>query len=99
VSKFDFSREALRDLDKIRRRYHQVASVRVADMVETAIFDAVLDCARLPIIGHRRSDVHDKSILFHTVYEYEIIFRRQPDVFVLRVIHGRRDLPKRLGSG
>jgi plasmid stabilization system protein ParE len=97
VSKFELSQQALRDLNKIRRRYHLVASVRVADMVEEAIFDGIRECVRLPMIGHRRPDIRDRTILFHKVYEYAIVFRRQPEVFVVRIIHEKRDVPKRLG--
>jgi len=96
VSSYRLTRQALGDLEKIRRDYHEKASVQVADMVEAKIFRAMADCARLPVIGHRRSDIRDKSLLFHAVYEYLIVFQRQPEVLVLRVIHGRRDLPERL---
>jgi len=99
VSKFELSSEAVRDLEKLRRRLKREASIRVADMVEDAIFAGVRECERLTLIGHRRDDIPDKSLLFYYVYDYAIIFRRQPDVFVLRVIHGARDIPKRLSLG
>ncbi len=98
MSKFQVSREAARDLAKLRRRLHREASIRVADMVEDAIYAGILECERLPMIGHSRVDIHDQSLLFYYVYEYAIIFRRQPDVYVLRVIHGARDMPKRLSK-
>jgi len=98
VSKFELSRQALRDLEKIRRRLHHEASIAVADMVEDAIFAGIAEVARLSMIGHRRADMRDKSLLFYYVYEYAIIFRRQPEVFVLRVIHGARDMPRVLAK-
>lgn len=96
MSKFELSNEALRDLEKLRRRLKREASVGVADMVEDAIFTGILECERLAMIGHPRADIRDKSLLFYYVYDYAIIFRRQPDVFVVRVIHGARDMPNRL---
>jgi plasmid stabilization system protein ParE len=96
VSKFELSYEAVRDLDKLRRRLTREASVRVADMVEDAIFAGILECERLPMIGHPRPDIRDKSLLFYYVYDYAVIFLRQPDVFIVRVIHGARDMPNRL---
>jgi len=97
VNSFELSRAALRDLEKLRRRLHSEAGVRVADMVEDAIFAGIPEVARLPMIGHRRPDVPDQALLFFYVYDYATIFRRRPDVFVLRVIHGARDIPNRLG--
>ncbi len=96
MSKFELSNEAVRDLEKLRRRLKREASVRVADMVEDKIFAGILECERLPMIGHPRADIRDKSLLFYYVYDYAIIFRRQPNVFVMRVIHGARDIPDRL---
>ncbi len=96
MSKFELSNAAIRDLEKLRRRLQREASVRLANMVEDAIFPGIRECERLILIGHQRDDVPDKSLLFYYVYDYAIIFRRQPDVFVLRVIHGARDIPKRL---
>ncbi len=86
----------MRDLEKLRRRLKRKASVRVADMVEDAIFAGILECERLSMIGHPHADIRDKSLLFYYVYDYAIIFRRQPYVFVVRVIHGARNLPKLL---
>ncbi len=63
-------------------------------MVEDAIFAGILECERLPMIGHPHADIRDKSVLFYYVYNYAIIFRRQPDVFVVRVVHGARDMTK-----
>jgi len=98
VSEFELSRQALRDLEKIRRRLHHEASLAVADMVEDAIFAGIAEVARLSMIGHRRPDMHDKSLLFYYVYEYAIIFQRKPQVVVLRVIHGARDMPRILAK-
>jgi len=47
-------------------------------------------------LATRAPDIRDKSLLFYYVYDYAIIFRRQPNVFVVRVIHGARDIPNRL---
>jgi plasmid stabilization system protein ParE len=71
------------------------ASAEAAERIEARIFGAFDDLTRLPPIGHRRLDVRRSDLLFHVVDPYLIAFRREREqVMIIRVLHGRRDVPR-----
>jgi plasmid stabilization system protein ParE len=67
VIDYRLSNEALADLDEIRRYITKRDSEAAADNVEIQIFDAFDQLVRLPMIGHRRFDVKQETMLFHNV--------------------------------
>lgn len=84
---------ALRDLDGIQRYLTSEASAETAERIETKLFAAFDDLARLPPVGHRRSDVDRRGVLFHLLKPYMIAFRRDAhQVIIIRVLHGRRNI-------
>jgi plasmid stabilization system protein ParE len=72
------------------------ASERVAARVEKRIIAAFEELVRLPSIGHRRTDLRQSQLRFYKVFDYLIVFRREPRVVILRVVHGKRDVERLL---
>jgi plasmid stabilization system protein ParE len=83
-------------MQKIDEYLEEKASREVADKVEKALFDAFEELVRLRFVGYRRDDVRQKTLLFYTVFSYVIAFRREPQVVIVSVVHGARNLPKLL---
>jgi hypothetical protein len=51
--------------------------------------------ADMPGMGHRRRDVKDARLLYWAVHPYLIVYRfTRRTVYILRVVHGSRDLRK-----
>ena len=92
VTEFLVTPRALRDLNEIRIYLEQKAGDRVADRVENRIFSAFDMLVQLKAVGHRLKDMRQSELRFHRVYRYVIVFRREPRVVVLRVLHGARDI-------
>ena len=68
-------------------------SVEAAQKVDDALHAAMRALARMPGMGHRRSDVDDPRILFWRVYSYLIAYRvERGTIVVVRVVHGARDI-------
>ena len=86
--------QAFADLNEISQYIEQRESERVALRVESKIFDAFEMLVRLPQVGHRRRDLRQPELRFFRVYRYMIVFRREPEVVVLRVLHGSRDIAR-----
>lgn len=86
---------AIRDLEEIATYLTHEASPETALRIESKLFAAFGDLARLPSMGHHRFDVRNETDLFHVVSSYLIVFRRKSDqVTILRVLHGRRDVAR-----
>jgi plasmid stabilization system protein ParE len=85
---------AYRDLRSIRSSLTREASERIADRVEVRLFREFQEISRLPQMGHRHQSISNADLLVHIVWEYAILFRRSPEVLIVRVLHGRRDLTK-----
>lgn len=96
MDEYRLSAQALRDLARIRRYLLREASVKVADKIEDALFKGFEELIRLPWIGHARADIRSGSVRFHTVYRYVIAFQREPQVVIVRVLHGARNLKRLL---
>jgi plasmid stabilization system protein ParE len=92
VAEFRVTPRAFRDLNEIRIYLEKNAGDRVADRVESRIFAAFDMLVQLEAVGHRRRDMRQPELRFHRVYRYMIVFRREPGVVVLRVLHGARDI-------
>jgi toxin ParE1/3/4 len=94
---YSLTRAALRDLASIETYLAHEASKETAERIEAKLFAAFDDLTRLPPVGHRRLDVPRSDLLFHVVNPYLIAFRRQREqVTIIRVLHGRRDVPRLL---
>jgi plasmid stabilization system protein ParE len=96
VDEFRVTPHAFLDLDRLSDYLERKAGVRVAARVEARIFAAFDALVRLPWVGHRRKDMRQPELRFYRVYQYLIVFRREPRVVILRVVHGARDVERLL---
>src|SRR6478735_8296293 len=64
----------------------------VADRVEREILVKFANLAAIPGIGHRRPDLTRSDVLFYTLYEFMIVYRRGNPLQILGVLHAKRDL-------
>lgn len=74
-------------------------SLEIANRLVDSITDRVLHLVRFPYIGRARDRELGSRLRTFPVGEYVIVyFIDGPDVSVLRVVHGRRDLEKLFNS-
>ena len=88
----------MRDVAEIVTYLQREVSATAASKTEDQLFAAFGQIAHLPGLGHQRTDLTDKKVLFQTSPPYLIVFRRSRTcVSIVHVVHGSRDL-KRLFS-
>jgi len=92
------SRPARDDLDAIWDYLAQEASPEIADFVIARIFAAMNAAAEHPFL-YPTTEFRGKPRRVN-VFEYAVFYEPQngEGIFVLRIIHGRRNLKKVLGS-
>jgi plasmid stabilization system protein ParE len=98
VSSYVVAPDAEDDLKQIWRYLLGEAGLAVANRIEGELVDAFEGLAEAPGKGHRRPDLTSLDVLFFTVYQYMIIYRRGATVEIAAVLHGKRDV-KRLLHG
>ncbi|GMV97574.1 MAG: type II toxin-antitoxin system RelE/ParE family toxin [Phycisphaerae bacterium] len=65
-----------------------------ADRVIHDLEAAMQRAAEFPLLGFRRPDVRERRYRFWVVYSYLIVYLPDTDPLqVIRVVHGRRDVP------
>ncbi len=67
----------------------------IANRIQGELVDAFEALADLPGKGHRRPDLTRRDVLFFSVYQYMIVYRRTP-VEIVAVLHGKRDIKRLL---
>lgn len=93
-----FTPRARRDIVEIWE-YIARDSLDSADRVTAAIREAAEMLAKLPGIGHTRTDVSDPHYRFWRVHSYLLAYRTtDTDLIVIRVVHGARDIRDLLGQ-
>jgi toxin ParE1/3/4 len=72
-------------------------SIEQADKLEAA-FEKTFDrLAVHPQMGRTRPDIASETVRFFVKRPYHIVYRAEEDrLFILRVLHGARDLPGRV---
>lgn len=86
---------ALRDVAEIITYRHTHRGASAADQMEAYLFQVFRELSESPHLGHRRSDLTPKDVMFHYAEPYFILFRRtKTRTQVLRVAHESRDLRK-----
>ncbi len=92
---YRLTRPALSDVEQIEAYLVRNASEDTATRTESRLFAAFAELARTKSLGHRRLDVSQPGLLFYLVDPYLVAFRRSADetVLIIRVLHGRRNLP------
>ena len=99
ASRLIFSDPANDDLDDIWDYLATESSPEIADFVVARLFEAMRRAADNPKIYRERTEFRRNPRRVN-VFEYAIFYEPLPEgdgVLILRVIHGRRDLPRRLG--
>lgn len=92
---FKLTKPALRDVAEIITYQHTHRSASAADKMEAHLFQVFREIAQSSHMGHRRSDLTPKNVLFHYAEPYFVLFRRlKTTTQVLRVAHESRDLRK-----
>jgi plasmid stabilization system protein ParE len=88
--------EAENDLRQIWRYLLGEAGLAIANRIQNELVGAFESLAETPGKGHRRSDLTNRDVLFFSVYQYLIAYRKASMVEIVAVIHGRRDVKRLL---
>ena len=88
--------EAEGDLQQIWRYLLGEAGLAVANRVQGELVDAFEGLAEAPGKGHRRPDLTGRDLLFFSLYQYMIVYRRAKTVEIVAVLHGKRDVKRLL---
>ena len=68
-------------------------NVAAADKLEDGFFEAFEQLAKLPRMGHTRSDLTERDVRFWPVGSYLIVYRSIPSSLqIVAVLHGARDV-------
>jgi plasmid stabilization system protein ParE len=70
------------------------AGLAVANRIQGEFVDAFENLAEAPGKGHRRRDLTGLDVLFFSVYQYMIVYRRAATVEIAAVLHGKRDVKR-----
>ncbi len=84
------------DLKQIWRYLLGEAGLAVANRIQGELVDAFEGLADVPGKGHRRPDLTNRDVLFFSVYQYMIVYRRGSTVEIVAVLHGKRDVKRLL---
>lgn len=93
MKRFKLSPQAAED---IREAWAYVArdNLDAAQRVRLGILEACRTIARNPHVGHSRTDLTDKPVLFWPSGSYLIIYNpARKQVEIVRVVHDARDIP------
>ncbi|MGO9864997.1 MAG: type II toxin-antitoxin system RelE/ParE family toxin [Terriglobales bacterium] len=90
--------EAEDDLRQIWRYLLGEAGLAIADRIQGELVNAFEGLAGVPGKGHKRPDLTNRDVLFFSVYQYMIVYRRGELVEIVAVLHGKRDVKRLLKS-
>ena len=70
------------------------AGLQTADRLETRLFGSFETLVKNPHLGHKRSDLTNFPVLFLRVrpYSYLIVYQPEPQIQIVGVLHGNRDI-------
>lgn len=88
--------EAEDDLRQIWRYLLEAAGLAIANRIQGELVDAFEGLADIPGKGHKRADLTGRDVLFFSVYQYMIVYRRAEMVEIVAVLHGKRDVTRLL---
>lgn len=66
----------------------------VANRIQDELIEAFESLADMPTRGHKRPDLTSRNVLFFSVYQYMIVYRRMTLVEIVAVLHGKRDVKR-----
>jgi plasmid stabilization system protein ParE len=96
VKRYLVAPEAEGDLRQIWRYLLGEAGLAIANRIQGELVDAFEGLADGPGKGHKRSDLTSRDVLFFSVYQYMIVYRRAASVEIVAVLHGKRDVKRLL---
>ncbi|MGP8244661.1 MAG: type II toxin-antitoxin system RelE/ParE family toxin [Bryobacteraceae bacterium] len=88
--------EAEDDLRQIWRYLLGEAGLAIANRIQGELVDAFEGLADIPGKGHKRPDLTSRDVLFLSVYEYMIVYRRATIVEIVAVLYGKRNVKRLL---
>ena len=90
---FRLTEDAIVDVDAIWLYLLEKDGVETADRIVTELFKGFYKLADIPNVGHRRSDLTSRQVLFYRIFSYLVIYEpgRQP-LQILGVLHGKRNV-------
>jgi plasmid stabilization system protein ParE len=98
MSSFIFSPAAQQDLIEIWQ-YIAEDNLRAADKVIQTIQEKCNLLSQQPNIGHRRTDLTNRPVLFWPVYNYLIVYKSDSTPLeIVRILSGYRNIIELLGS-
>ena len=94
---YKLSRNAILEVADIVGYLHREVGSSVADKTEKRLFAAFSDLAEGRALGHRRTELTERNVLFHFADPYLIVFRKTAQtIYIVHVIHGSRDMKRLL---
>jgi plasmid stabilization system protein ParE len=97
---YELSAAARVDLLQIWNYLAENASIDVADKVVRDIETGIRKLVRMPKLGHARTDLTDRHVLFYRVHSWLITYRPgTKPLQVARVLHSARDIAGLLAGG
>lgn len=88
--------QAEADLQQIWRYLLGAADLAVTNRIQSELVDAFEELAQTPGQGHRPPDLTNRDVLFFTLYQYLIVYRRAEVVEIAAVLHSKRDVKRLL---
>lgn len=88
--------DAEEDLQQIWRYLLGEAGLAIANRIQDELLDAFEGLVGFPGKGHRRPDLTSRDVLFFSVYQYMIVYRRGELVEIVAILHGKRDISRLL---
>lgn len=80
------------DLQQIWRYLLDKAGPSVANRIQDELIEAFERIADAPGRSHTRTDLTNLNVLFFSVYQYMIVYKRSKVVEIVAVLHGKRDV-------
>jgi plasmid stabilization system protein ParE len=77
VKRYVVAPDAENDLKQIWRYLLGEAGLAVANQIQSELVDAFEGVADAPDRGHKRPDLTSRDVLFLSVYQYMIVYRRR----------------------
>jgi plasmid stabilization system protein ParE len=97
MARYKLARTAINEVAEIIGYLHRETDPALADKTEKTLFTAFNDLAEGRVVGHRRTELTDRKVLFHLARPYLIVFRKAGEmIIIVHVIHGSRDLKRLL---
>ncbi len=89
---YSLSNQALHDLQDIWL-YIATNNPTAADKVEADLYKTFDKLTQHPNIGHKRSDLTDKPVLFWNIHTYQVVYTyTEKSLYILRILSGYRDI-------